>query len=140
MNGWLSDNQGLSDIAAAVTVSQQAVSKMAEKDPLPETPMAKAPRRELFITLSSMLADDGFIETYWYGTDPVVDQVRSAIRLDAELTVQVRSGGEVASIWRLRSDAPVQGALDPTCATSVASKTRRTADGGSHRAAEALRN
>jgi hypothetical protein len=84
------------DIAAAVAVSQQAVSKMTEKDPLPDTPMAEAVRRELLIELSSVPADDGLVETYWYGMDPVVEQVRSAIRLGAELTVRILAGGEVA--------------------------------------------
>lgn len=85
------------DIAAAVAVSQQAVSKMTEKDPLPDTPMSEAARREFLIELSSMPADDGLIETYWYGIDPAVEQVRSAIRLGAELTVRILAGGEVAA-------------------------------------------
>lgn len=85
------------DIAAAVAVTQQAVSKMAEKDPLPDTPMAAAARRERLTELSSAPADDGLIETYWYGMDPVVEQVRSAIRLGAELTVRILAGGEVAA-------------------------------------------
>jgi len=94
-----------SDIAAAVAVSQQAVSKMAEKESLPDTPMTKAARQELLIKLSSVPADDGLVETYWYGMDPVSEQVRSAIRLGEELTVRILAGGEVAADmlqpWRL---------------------------------------
>lgn len=91
------DHLRQSDIAAAIAVSQQAVSKMTEKDSLPETPMAEAPRRELLIKLSSVPADSGLVETYWYGMDPVVAQVRSAIRLGAELTVRILAAGEVAA-------------------------------------------
>lgn len=85
------------DVAAAVAVTQQAVSKMADKEPLPETPMTEAARRELLAKLSSLPADDGRVETYWYGIDPVVEQVRSAIRLGAELTARILAGGEVAA-------------------------------------------
>ncbi|KKW65598.1 hypothetical protein AAV95_06135 [Mycolicibacterium elephantis] len=85
------------DVAAAVAVTQQAVSKMTEKEPLPKTPMTETARRELLTKLSSVPADDGLVETYWYGTDPVVEQVRSAIRLGAELTVRILAGGEVAA-------------------------------------------
>ncbi|ASL22284.1 hypothetical protein LFT51_20540 [Mycobacterium intracellulare subsp. chimaera] len=86
-----------SDLAAAIAVSQQAVSKMVEKEPLPDTPMAPDARRESLVELASVPADDGVVETYWYGMDPVTDQVRSAIRLGAELTVPVIAGGEVAA-------------------------------------------
>ncbi|AKN18642.1 hypothetical protein B586_10450 [Mycobacterium haemophilum DSM 44634] len=93
------------DIAAAIAVSQQAVSKMAEKDPLPDTPMAEAARREFMMKLASVPADSGLVETYWYGMDPVVEQVRSATRLGAELTVPILAGGEVAADvlqpWRI---------------------------------------
>lgn len=85
------------DVAAAVGITQQAVSKMTEKEPLPKTPMTEAARRELLTRLSTVRADDGLVETYWYGIDPVVEQVRSAIRLGAELTVQTLAGGEVAA-------------------------------------------
>lgn len=85
------------DVAAAVAVTQQAVSKMTEKEPLPKTPMTEAARRELLTKLSLVLADDGLVETYWYGIDPVVEQVRSSIRLGAELSVQILAGGEVAA-------------------------------------------
>jgi hypothetical protein len=85
------------DIAAAVAVSQQAVSKMTEKSPLPATPMTEDMRREFLVELSSVPADSGLVETYWYGIDPVLDQVRSAIRLGAELTVRILAGGEVAA-------------------------------------------
>lgn len=86
-----------SDVAAAIAVSQQAISKMVEKAPLPNTPMAEESRRECLVALTSVPADDGLIETYWYGTDSVTDQVSSAIRLGAELTVRVLAGGEVAA-------------------------------------------
>ncbi len=85
------------DIAAAIAVSQQAVSKMTEKDPLPDTPMTSAARREILMKLASVPADSGLVETYWYGMDPVVEQVRSATRLGAELTVRILAGGEVAA-------------------------------------------
>lgn len=85
------------DIATAIAVSQQAVSKMTEKDPLPDTPMTEAARRELLNSLSSAPVDSGLVETYWYGIDPIADQVRSAIRLGAELTVRTLAGGEVAA-------------------------------------------
>lgn len=85
------------DIAAAIAASQQAVSKMTEKDPLPETPMTSAARREFLMKLASVPADSGLVETYWYGMDPVVEQVRSATRLGAELTVPILAGGEVAA-------------------------------------------
>lgn len=86
-----------SDLVAALAVSQQAISKMVEKDPLPETPMPPDARRELLTKLASAPADDGIVETYWYGIDPVPDQVRNASRLAAELTIQVLVGGEVAA-------------------------------------------
>jgi hypothetical protein len=85
------------DIAAAVGVSQQAVSLMAEKAPLPDTPMTQAARRECLAALSSVPADNGLVETYWYGMAPVVEQVRGAIRLGKELTVRILAGGEVAA-------------------------------------------
>lgn len=85
------------DIAAAIAVSQQAVSKMARKDPLPDTPMSEARRRELLNELSSVPADNGLIETYWYGTDPVLNQVSNAILLGKQLTVRILASGEVAS-------------------------------------------
>ncbi|WP_337958237.1 hypothetical protein [Mycolicibacterium septicum] len=85
------------DIAAAIAVSQQAVSKMTEKNPLPDTPMTEAARREFLMRLASFPADGGLVETYWYGMDPVVEQVRSATRLGAELTVPILAGGEVAA-------------------------------------------
>ncbi|BDB42099.1 hypothetical protein Mkiyose1665_56930 [Mycobacterium kiyosense] len=85
------------DIADAIAVSQQAVSKMTEKDPLPGTPMTSAARREILMKLASVPADSGLVETYWYGMDPVVEQVRSATRLGAELTVRILAGGEVAA-------------------------------------------
>ena len=85
------------DVATAVAVTQQAVSKMTKKEPLPETPMTEAARRELLTKLSLVPADDGLIETYWYGIDPVVEQVRSAIRLGAELTVRILASGDVAA-------------------------------------------
>lgn len=85
------------DIAAAIAASQQAVSKMAEKDPLPDTPMTEAARREFLMKLALVPADGGLFETYWYGMDPVVEQVRSATRLGAELTVPILAGGEVAA-------------------------------------------
>lgn len=98
-----------SDIAAAVGVSQQAVSLMAEKAPLPDTPMTEAARRECLAALSSVPADDGLVETYWYGMESAVEQVRSAIGLGNELTVPVLAGGEVAADalrpWRV----PTQG-------------------------------
>ncbi|WP_459958354.1 hypothetical protein [Mycobacterium avium] len=86
-----------SDIAAAVGVSQQAVSLMAEKAPLPDTPMTEAARRERLAALSSVPADDGLVETYWYGMESAVEQVRSAIGLGNELTVPILAGGEVAA-------------------------------------------
>jgi len=85
------------DIAAAVGVSQQAVSLMAEKAPLPETPMTPAARRKHLAALSSVPADDGLVETYWYGVGPVVEQVRGAIGLGEELTVRILASGEVAA-------------------------------------------
>lgn len=99
------------DIAAAVGVSQQAVSKMAEREPLPDTPMTESARRELLTELSSVSADDGLVETYWYGLDPVVEQVRSTVRLGDELTVRILAGGEVAADamrpWRVPTRALV---------------------------------
>jgi hypothetical protein len=93
------------DIAAAVGISQQAVSQMAEKDPLPKTPMPEDARRERLAALASIPADDGLVETYWYGMEPVVEQVRSAIKLGHELTVRILTGGEVAADalrpWRI---------------------------------------
>lgn len=86
-----------SDIAAAVGVSQQAIFKMTEKNYLPSTPMAEVPRQELLTRLSTASADTGLIETYWYGMDPIVEQVRHAIQLGAELTVRILAGGEVAA-------------------------------------------
>ncbi|GJO45766.1 hypothetical protein NJB1604_25130 [Mycobacterium marinum] len=91
------DHLRQADIAAAIAVSQQAVSKMTEKDPLPDTPMTEARRREILMKLASVPADSGLVETYWYGMDPVVEQVRSATRLGAELTVPILAGGEVAA-------------------------------------------
>lgn len=85
------------DIAAAIGVSQQAVSLMAEKAPLPDTPMTKTARHEHLAALSLVPADDGLVETYWYGTAPVVQQVRDAITLGNELTVRTLAGGEVAA-------------------------------------------
>ncbi|CPT91176.1 Uncharacterised protein [Mycobacteroides abscessus subsp. abscessus] len=70
---------------------------MTEKDPLPDTPMTEAARRELLVKLALVPADSGLVETYWYGMDPVVEQVRSATRLGAELTVPILAGGEVAA-------------------------------------------
>jgi hypothetical protein len=70
---------------------------MTEKDSIPDTPMTEAARRELLSKLSAVPADNGLVETYWHGMDPVVDQVRSAIRLGTELTVRVLAGGEVAA-------------------------------------------
>lgn len=93
------------DIAAAVGISQQAVSQMAEKDPLPKTPMPEGARRECLAALASIPADDGLVETYWYGMEPVVEQVRSAIKLGQKLTLRVLAGGEVAADalrpWRI---------------------------------------
>ncbi|MEN4464256.1 hypothetical protein ABFV47_25140 [Mycolicibacterium fortuitum] len=86
-----------SDLAAAIAVSQQAISKMVEREPLPDTPMAEDSRQEFLVAMTSTPTDDGRVETYWYGTDPVTDQVRSAIQLGAELTVRVLAGGEVAA-------------------------------------------
>jgi hypothetical protein len=92
------DHMRQGDIAAAIAVSQQAVSKMNEKCPLPATPMSDAARREYLMRLSSAPADDGLVETYWYGMDhPVVEQVRNATRLGAKLTVRILAGGEVAA-------------------------------------------
>lgn len=85
------------DIAAAIGVSQQAVSLMAEKAPLPDTPMTEAARRECLAVLSANPADDGLVETYWYGIEPVVEQVRRAVILGDELTVQILAGGEAAA-------------------------------------------
>ncbi|MGV0792118.1 hypothetical protein [Mycolicibacterium sp. XJ1819] len=85
------------DLAAAIGVTQQAVSKMADKNRLPKTPMARDARREFLDELAAVPADGGLIETYWYGTDPVTEQVRNAIRLGAELTVRVLASGEVAA-------------------------------------------
>ncbi|MFA5710580.1 hypothetical protein [Mycolicibacterium sp.] len=93
------------DLAAALAVTQQAVSKMVEKEPLSPTPMGVDERRKLLAELAVLPADGGLVETYWYGTDPVTVQVRNAIRLGEELTVQVLGGGEVAadvlSPWRV---------------------------------------
>lgn len=86
-----------SDLAAALAVSQQAISKMVEKDPLPDTPMSQGARRELLEALASAPADDRIVETYWYGMDAAPDQVRNASRLGAELTIRVLVGGEVAA-------------------------------------------
>ncbi|UCA22962.1 hypothetical protein [Mycobacterium kansasii] len=85
------------DIASAVAISQQAVSKMTEKDPLPDTPMTETSRRALLAKLTSMPADDGLVETYWYGLDPITEQVRTTLRLGAELTIGTLAGGEVAA-------------------------------------------
>jgi hypothetical protein len=70
---------------------------MAEKAPLPDTPMTEAARRECIAVLSSVPVDDGLVETYWYGMAPVVEQVRDAITLAKELTVRTLAGGEVAA-------------------------------------------
>jgi hypothetical protein len=95
------------DIAAAVGVSQQAVSLMAQTAPLPDTPMTEAARRDCLTALSAVAADDGLVETYWYGMNPVVEQVHRAIGLGDELTVRVLAGGEVAADalrpWRMPS-------------------------------------
>lgn len=95
------------DLAPALAVSQQAISKMVEKNPLPETPMHQHARRKLLTALASAPADDGIVETYWYGMDPVPEQVRSASRLGAELTIRVLVSGEVAADalapWRVPS-------------------------------------
>ncbi|MDP7739687.1 hypothetical protein [Mycobacterium paragordonae] len=85
------------DIASAVAISQQAVSKMTEKDPLPDTPMTETTRRALLAKLTSVPADDGLVETYWYGLDPITEQVRNTLRLGAELAVRTLAGGEVAA-------------------------------------------
>lgn len=85
------------DIASAVAISQQAVSKMTEKDPLPDTPMTETTRRALLAKLTSVPADDGLVETYWYGLDPITEQVRNTLRLGADLAVRTLAGGEVAA-------------------------------------------
>lgn len=93
------------DIAAAIGVSQQAISQMVDKNPLPHTPMTTNERQDRLIELSSIAADDGLVETYWYGMKSVVEQVQNAVELSAELTVPVLAGGEVAadvlSPWRV---------------------------------------
>ncbi len=97
------------DIAAAIGVTQQAVSKMAAKHPLPKTPMSAAERRDILAALASVRPDTGLIETYWYGIDPAVDQARAAIALGRELTVPVLASGEVAADvlapWRVPTSA-----------------------------------
>lgn len=85
------------DIASAVAISQQAVSKMTEKDSLPDTPMTETTRRALLAKLTSVPADDGLVETYWYGLDPITEQVRNTLRLGADLAVRTLAGGEVAA-------------------------------------------
>lgn len=63
-----------SDIAAAVGVSQQAVSLMASS--AARHTMTEAARRERLAALSSVPADDGLVETYWYGMESAVEQVQ----------------------------------------------------------------
>lgn len=97
------------DIAAAVGVSQQAISQMVDKAPLPETPMDPGPRRELLAAFAQIPADSGFVQTYWYGIDPVIQQANAAIGLGSELAVRMLSSGEVAADvlqpWRVPTHA-----------------------------------
>ncbi|MUL78943.1 hypothetical protein FZI94_23185 [Mycobacterium sp. CBMA226] len=103
-----------SDIAAAVGVTQQAVSRMATTQRLPDTPMTADARRNVLRRLASVRTDTGLVETYWYGIDSVVDQVRSVIALGEDLTVPVLAGGEVAADvlapWRVPAHAQVYAA------------------------------
>lgn len=100
-----------SDIATAIGVTQQAVSRMATKQRLPDTPMTADARRTTLEDLASVRPDGGLVETYWYGIDPVVDQVRAVIGLGRELTVPVLAGGDVAADvlapWRVPTRALV---------------------------------
>ncbi len=59
--------------------------------------MSQTDRQELLAALSPIPADDGLIETYWYGTEPVVEQARKAIALGSDVTVRLLAGGEVAA-------------------------------------------
>jgi len=71
--------------------------------------MTEAARRECLAALSSVPADDGLVETYWYGTAPVVEQVRDAITLGKELTVRILAGGEVAADAQRPWRVPTRG-------------------------------
>ena len=84
------------DIAAVVGVSPQSMSKIRIP---PDTPMSGAERRKRLTALSPVR--DGWIETYWYGLDPVEEQVGRAIKFGEERGVWVLAGGEVAAdVWR----------------------------------------
>lgn len=87
---------------------------MATRQPMPDTPMTAAARRDLLKELSLVRPDDGLVETYWYSIDPVVDQVRAVIALGEELAVPVLASGEVAADvlapWRVPARALVYAA------------------------------
>lgn len=93
------------DIARAVGVTPQAISKMNAKVELPRTPMREDERRRFLDVLARTPIDDGRLQTHWYGLDSTTDQVRRVVGVGRELDVNALVGGEVAADlikpWRL---------------------------------------
>jgi len=107
----LSSRMRQADIAAAAGVSQQAVSKVSADWPAVMTVEDRRARLERWLSRYRPTVE----ETWWYGLDPVGDQVRAVVAYaGGELEVDVAVGGEVAADairpWRVPTRGLVHSA------------------------------
>lgn len=95
--------------AAAGGITQQAVSHLTRRYRLPAPPLNAAQRRELLG--EALTQHPPTEETYWYGLEPLSEQVRAVIDYAHELEVPALAGGEIAADrmrpWRIPSTAVV---------------------------------
>ncbi|KMV15994.1 hypothetical protein ACT17_22715 [Mycolicibacterium conceptionense] len=84
------------DIASALGVSQQAISRMHARSPIPATPMSPGDREQALERLLSEAVPPS-IETYWYGLEAPTQLANHVLALASETNTAAGVSGEVAA-------------------------------------------
>lgn len=84
------------DVAAVLGVTQQAISRMNSRAPLPTTPLSPDARKQALEQLLSAAAPPA-IETHWYGLETPVELTSRVLRAASGTGVRAGVSGEVAA-------------------------------------------
>lgn len=84
------------DVAKALGVTQQAISRMNSRAPLPATPLSPDARKQALEQLLSEAAPQA-IETHWYGLETPVQLASHVLRAASVKGVRAGVSGEVAA-------------------------------------------
>lgn len=84
------------DVAAVLGVTQQAISRMNSRWPLPDTPLSPDARKQALEQLLSEAAPLA-IETHWYGLETPIQLTNRVLGTASEAGIRAGVSGEVAA-------------------------------------------